>query len=206
MIKSIHAREHHFGWDNSIQPKVIVSPGTSIEIQALDSSAMQLNINSTVVDLIALDFAKVNPVTGPIFIEGAEPGDAIKVTFEEFKPSGWGWTANIPGFGLLADQFAEPAIHIWKYDANNPTTSDFHSGGSVPLKPFVGTIGLALAEMLCFIADTYILNIILAGLAGYIAMGIHTVLNVYRFQRIGFYILTVLYLIRALLLYCVSTV
>ena len=146
MIKSIHAREHHFGWDNSIQPKVIVSPGTSIEIQTLESSAMQLNINSTVADLIALDFTKVNPVTGPIFIEGAEPGDAIKVTFEEFKPSGWGWTANIPGFGLLADQFTEPAIHIWKYDANNPTTSDFHSGGSVPLKPFVGTIGLALAE------------------------------------------------------------
>ena len=81
MIKSIHAREHHFGWDNSIQPKVIVSSGTSIEIQTLDSSAMQLNINSTVADLIALDFTKVNPVTGPIFIEGAEPGDAIKVTF-----------------------------------------------------------------------------------------------------------------------------
>ena len=146
MIKSIHAREHHFGWDNSIQPKVIVSSGTSIEIQTLDSSATQLNKDSTVADLMALDFARVNPVTGPIFIEGAEPGDAIKVTFEEFKPSGWGWTANIPGFGLLADQFTEPAIHIWKYDANNPTTSDFHSGGSVPLKPFVGTIGLALAE------------------------------------------------------------
>ena len=61
--------------------------------------------DSTVADVAKLDFGKVNPVTGPIFVEGAEPGDALKVTIETFKPSGFGWTANIPGFGLLADQF-----------------------------------------------------------------------------------------------------
>ena len=146
MIKSIHAQDHHFGWDNSFPPKVTVSSGTSIKIQTLDSSASQLSASSTLQDLIDLDFGKVNPVTGPIFVEGAEPGDAIKVTFEEFAPSGWGWTGNIPGFGLLADQFTEPALHIWKYDANKPTVSEFHAGGKVPLKPFVGTVGLALAE------------------------------------------------------------
>ena len=63
-----------------------------------------------------LDFGKVNPVSGPIFVDGAEPGDALKVTIDEFKPSGFGWTANIPGFGLLADQFTEPALHVWNYD------------------------------------------------------------------------------------------
>ncbi len=52
-------------------------------------------------------------------IEGAQPGDAIKVTLLDFAPSGWGWTANIPGFGLLADQFKDPALHIWKYDASH---------------------------------------------------------------------------------------
>jgi acetamidase/formamidase len=66
-------------------------------------------------DIAKLDFGKINPVTGPIFVEGAEPGDALKVTIEMFKPSGFGWTANIPGFGLLADDFKEPALHIWKY-------------------------------------------------------------------------------------------
>ena len=55
-------------------------------------------------------------MTGPIYVDGAEPGDALKVTLQSFEPSGLGWTANIPGFGLLADQFTEPALHIWKYD------------------------------------------------------------------------------------------
>ena len=54
-----------------------------------------------------------------MFIDGAEPGDALEVTIEAFSPSGWGWTANIPGFGLLAEQFTEPALHIWKYDATS---------------------------------------------------------------------------------------
>ena len=58
-------------------------------------------------------------MTGPVFIDGAEPGDALKVTIEKFKPSGFGWTANIPGFGLLADQFPDPALHIWTYDAGD---------------------------------------------------------------------------------------
>jgi formamidase len=126
---------------------MVISPGSEVEIETLDSSAGQLNAQSTVADLVALDFARVNPVTGPLFIEGAEPGDAIKITFQEFNSSGWGWTGNIPGFGLLADQFTEPALHIWKYDSANPQTSTFNGGGQVPLKPFVGTVGLAPAEV-----------------------------------------------------------
>ena len=93
-----------------------------------------------------LDFAKVNPVAGPVYIDGAEPGDAIKVTLLSFTPSGWGWTANIPGFGLLADQFKDPALHIWTYDAKTLAPAMYGPGGRVPLKPFCGTIGLAPAE------------------------------------------------------------
>ena len=58
----------------------------------------------------------VDPVTGPVYVEGAEPGDALKVTMLSFKPSGWGWSAVTPEFGLLADQFEEPALYIWQYD------------------------------------------------------------------------------------------
>ena len=61
-------------------------------------------------------------MAGPVYIEGAEPGDAIKVTLLSFAPSGWGWTAIIPGFGLLADQFKEPALHIWKYEPQDSVT------------------------------------------------------------------------------------
>jgi acetamidase/formamidase len=74
------------------------------------------------------------------------PGDAIKVTIDAFTPSGFGWTANIPGFGLLADQFREPALKLWTYDTQTLAPAAFSAIARVPLKPFAGTIGLAPAE------------------------------------------------------------
>ncbi|MGX7876057.1 acetamidase/formamidase family protein [Mesorhizobium sp. ORM6] len=144
---TIHGRHHHFGWDNSFAPARRVAPGSTIEFQCLDSSGGQLKADSTVGDIAELDFAGINPVTGPIFVEGAEPGDALKVTIEMFKPSGFGWTANIPGFGLLAEDFKEPALNIWKYDAVSLEPALFGRQARVPLKPFAGTIGNAPAEM-----------------------------------------------------------
>ncbi len=143
---TIHGRSHHFGWDNSFVPTERVTPGSTIEFECLDSSGGQFTPDSTVADVGKMDFAKVNPVTGPIYVEGAEPGDALKVTIEQFKPSGFGWTANIPGFGLLADDFKEPALNIWKYDAASLEPALFGKNGRVPLKPFAGTIGNAPAE------------------------------------------------------------
>lgn len=143
---TIHKHQHHFGWDNSIDPILSVTPGQSIEIETIDSSGGQLGPDSTLADLSALSFDKVNPVTGPVFVEGADPGDAVAITFLDFKPSGWGWTANIPGFGLLADQFPEAALHIWRYDKTSMKPALYGPGGKVPLKPFVGTIGLALEQ------------------------------------------------------------
>jgi formamidase len=93
---TIHHHHHHFGWDRSIDPVLSVSPGQTIEVQTIDASGGQLGPDSTLPDLGNLSFDKVNPVTGPIFVEGAEPGDAVAITFLDFKPSGWGWTANIP--------------------------------------------------------------------------------------------------------------
>jgi acetamidase/formamidase len=147
---TIHGAQHHFGWDNSLAPAERVEPGSTILFHCQDSSAGQLGPSSTVADVMALDFGKINPVSGPIYVEGAEPGDAIKVTIESFAPHaqggrGFGWTANIPGFGLLADQFTDPALHIWSYDPGQMGPALFGHEGSVPLKPFAGTIGNALA-------------------------------------------------------------
>lgn len=143
---TIHRDHHHFGWNNANPAVATVVPGTVLTLETVDSSGGQLAPRSTVADIATLDFGKVNPVTGPIFIDGAEPGDAIKVTLLGFQPSGWGWTANIPGFGLLADQFKEPALHIWSYETGSMGPAAYGPGGRVPLKPFVGTVGLAPAE------------------------------------------------------------
>jgi len=145
-VRTIHDYQHHFGWDRSIEPIAIVAPGESVEFQTVDASGAQLSPDSTVADVASLDFGRVNPVNGPIYIEGAEPGDSLKVTLLRFDMAGWGWTANIPGFGLLADQFLEPALHLWKFDPSELAPAMFGPGGRVPLKPFCGTIGLAPAE------------------------------------------------------------
>ena len=122
-----------------------MEPGATILFHCLDSSAGQFSAASTVADVGRLDFGKVNPVSGPIFVEGAVAGDALRITIDSFAPSGWGWTANIPGFGLLADQFPDPAMQIWTYDAARLEPALF-GAARVPLKPFAGTIGNAPAE------------------------------------------------------------
>jgi acetamidase/formamidase len=145
---TIHDHTCHHGWNNANAPAITIKPGETVAFHTQDSSGGQLHAKSTLADLAKLDFSKVNPVTGPVYIDGAEPGDAIKVTLLEFGPSGWGWTANIPGFGLLADQFKDPALNIWTYDVASMAPAMFGTSGiRIPLKPFCGTIGLAPAEI-----------------------------------------------------------
>jgi acetamidase/formamidase len=147
---TIHGAQHHFGWDNALEPAQRIEPGATILFHCQDSSAGQLGPGSTLADVTALDFGRINPVSGPIHVAGARPGDALKITIDSFAPQrhagrGFGWTANIPGFGLLADQFTDPALHVWTYDADTMVPALFGREGRVPLKPFAGTIGNAPA-------------------------------------------------------------
>ncbi len=138
--------QYHHGWDNSLAPAARIAPGETLEFDVADASGAQLRPTSTVADVSKLDFSKVNPVAGPVFIDGAQPGDVLKITLLSFDPSGWGWTANIPGFGLLAEEFKEPALHLWRYNPQTLAPALFGRWGKVPLKPFTGTIGVAPAE------------------------------------------------------------
>jgi acetamidase/formamidase len=138
--------QHHYGWDNSLPALVQAAPGESIEFEVMDAAGGQLSGTSIEEDIGRLDFSRINPVTGPVHIAGAEPGDILKVTVLSFVPSGWGWTANIPGFGLLAEEFRQPALHLWRYDPSTLAPALFGRSGKVPLKPFAGTIGVAPAQ------------------------------------------------------------
>jgi acetamidase/formamidase len=141
---TIHQKHH--GWDRSIAAVTRIAPGESLEFDVTDASGGQLRETSTVADVGRMDFGKINPVTGPVYVDGAVPGDILKVTLLSFAPSGWGWTANIPGFGLLAEDFKEAALRLWRYDAKTLAPALFGRWGKVPLKPFTGTIGVAPAE------------------------------------------------------------
>ena len=132
------------GWSREILPALRVESGATVQIKALDASGGQFSSSSTSADIAKLNFERVNPVTGPIFIEGAMPGDAIRVELLEFKPSGWGWTGIIPGFGLLAEEFGDPHLIGVEYDKE---LAVFLPGvAHVPTKFFAGEIGLAPAE------------------------------------------------------------
>jgi acetamidase/formamidase len=134
---------HHRVWDAEISPALSVESGTTIEVETQDASGGQLSRESQSEALRTLDFAGVNPVTGPIFVEGAEAGDALRVTIIDIAVGAWGWTANIPGFGLLADQFPDPHL-VRSYRAGSFIVMD--NGVRLPTLPFVGTIGVAPAE------------------------------------------------------------
>jgi acetamidase/formamidase len=143
---TIHTNHHHLSWDNARAPAMTIAPGDIVEFEEIDATCKQLTPQSTVEDIRTLDFDRVNPIAGPVWIDGAEPGDALKVTIQGFQPSGWAWTAIVPGFGLLAEDFPEPAINLWTYEKSFATPAVYGPGARVPLKPFCGTIGVAPAE------------------------------------------------------------
>ena len=142
---TIHGHHHHFGWDRSNAPVLTVAPGGTVAFACQDASGGQITAASSAVDLGGLDFARINPVTGPVFVDGAMPGDTLVIAVESFDPSGFGWTATIPGFGLLADDFPDPALHLWSYDRSAATPAAWGSFGRVPVRPFAGTMGVAPA-------------------------------------------------------------
>jgi len=141
---AVHVTRDQFNlkWDPAIPPIATVPSGSVVTFDCLDASGGQLTATSTVQDLLALDFERVDQVNGPVAVEGAKPGDTLQVDLLEFNPADWGWTASIPGFGLLADVFTEPALRITRLPAIGGL-AEFLPGIRVPVIPFCGEIGVA---------------------------------------------------------------
>jgi acetamidase/formamidase len=127
-------------WDPAIAPVLEVENGALVEFEMGDASGNQITAGSVTSDLDDLDFSRVDPVHGPVFVEGAERGDALRIDLLEFHPSAWGWTAILPGFGLLADQFPEPALRISTVTGDR---AELLPGLAVPVVPFCGELGVA---------------------------------------------------------------
>ncbi|MBO9714597.1 acetamidase/formamidase family protein [Sphingomonas sp.] len=142
---TIHAAQQHLSFCNAHPPARTVAPGDVVTFEEIDTVCGQLSASSTVADIETLDFGNVNPAVGPIHVDGAEPGDALKISVLEFAGSGWGWTALIPGFGLLADEFPDPALNIWHYDRSLAAPTLFSSVARIPLRPFCGIMAVEQA-------------------------------------------------------------
>jgi acetamidase/formamidase len=132
----------HLKWDPAIPPIATVPSGSTVTFDCLDASGGQLTASSTIDDLARLDFDRVDQVNGPIAVDGAEPGDSLQVELLDFRPADWGWTASIPGFGLLADEFPDPALRITRLPGVGER-AEFLPGIRVPVIPFCGEVGVA---------------------------------------------------------------
>jgi acetamidase/formamidase len=138
----ISREQNHLAWDPAIPPVATVGSGDVVAFDCLDASNGQITADATSETLEQLDFASVDQVTGPVEVSGAEPGDTLQVDLLDFTPADWGWTASIPGFGLLADEFPDGHLKITRLEAGAATV-EFWPGVRIPLAPFCGEVGVA---------------------------------------------------------------
>ena len=139
----------HNKFSKDIPPILTVKSGTVIEAFTEEASDEQIHHGDGPEVLATLDFDPIHPLTGPVYVEGAEPGDVLKVTLHEIELQDWGWTAIVPGFGFLADQFEEAYLKTY-ITKSGDTHVAFTDKITVPLRPFPGVMGVApnTSEML----------------------------------------------------------
>ena len=130
-------------WDNSVEPRLVIRSGDTVEFECLEASG-QYSEHSTLANYLNVDRSKVHALTGSVYIEGAEPGDALQVEILDMQHKGWGWTAFRPEFGLLADDFPEPYFHMWKLEGD----SCYFGVNDIvlPFEPMPGCVGVAPRE------------------------------------------------------------
>ena len=142
-FRTVHSASHHLGWDRDEPPVLELAPGATVRLELLDASRGRITRDADADRVHQLAPENANPLTGPIRIDGAEPGDRLCVDILDLQTEAWGWTALIPGFGLLADDFADPWLNISTVEGDRV---HFVDGIALPCRPFLGTLGVAPAE------------------------------------------------------------
>ncbi|KAH8817417.1 hypothetical protein F5884DRAFT_249959 [Xylogone sp. PMI_703] len=157
-FKSIHHVHHEHGllttWEKNHKPLITVESGSEVVIDNIGAFPKNLHRNITTEEIQKYNiqgFQDIEKLLGsphvsaPVYINGAEPGDTLKVEILDLETADWGWTTALPGLGALHDEF--PTAHIKTYDL--PSGQDyavFKKGIHIPRQPFYGTIGVAPAE------------------------------------------------------------
>jgi acetamidase/formamidase len=96
-VRSLHTvREDQYQhvWDNNLPAALTVRSNEPVMLQTRDAGNDQIKPGDGVEAVVNLYFSRVNPITGPIAIEGARPGDVLQVNILEIETRPWGWTAS----------------------------------------------------------------------------------------------------------------
>ena len=139
-VRELGCETVHYAWDNSISPRLEIESGETVRCTCRDAFDGAYDPSSTAV---VKRVFKGHPLTGPVAIRGARPGDVLQVDVVDLVPGSFGVTTFVPDRGLLAGDFAEPYLKVWALDGD---TAELRPGVRVPLAPFLGVMGVALAE------------------------------------------------------------
>jgi acetamidase/formamidase len=136
----------HYEWNNSIPPRLEIDPGDTVVFGTRDAADRYYSRASSHADILARGPFRGHPLTGPVRVSGATPGDALVVQILDVKPDAdFGWTAIRPGRGLLPEaEFPKPFLQIW--DLSDGTFARMGAGVAVPIEAFPGVMGTALDE------------------------------------------------------------
>ena len=134
----------HYKWDNSLPPAVTIESGDVVHCETNEVTSGQLKPGDPSSQLAALDFDRLYPLAGPVYVNGAEPGDALEVEILTLQPGSWGWAAMLPGLGLLAADFPDPYVRY--FELGNRKFAELRKDIHIPIAPFCGTMGVATDE------------------------------------------------------------
>src|SRR5439155_13648911 len=136
----------HNRWHEAIEPVLEVEPGETVVYETRDAFDGQLSPSATAADVAAAALGPVHPLTGPVFVKGAQPGALLEAEILAIDPDPWeqwGYTVEVPGFGFLRDAFPDPFIAHWRLDGTTAAESEQIPGLRIPCAPFPGVFGIA---------------------------------------------------------------
>ena len=139
----LSAEPTHSVWDRLLNPRLRIAPGDEIAFECVDASGGQVHPGMTTAEFLTIDRSRIHALTGPVWIEGAEPGDVLQIDVLSTRHAGWGWSSVIEGLGFLKDRFREPYLFHWQLDGESTASL---APGVVPVRPFLGVMGVARAE------------------------------------------------------------
>src|SRR5919108_1602881 len=132
----------HNRFHPDIPPLLEVDEGEEVVLETRDAADGQLGPSATEADLGRMDAGAVHPLTGPVFVKGAQPGDLLEVEFLDVIPQPHAFSAIIPGLGFLRDIYTTPFLVQWRI-ADGWATSPQLPKVRIPGAPFMGVSGVA---------------------------------------------------------------
>ena len=132
----------HNRWHPDIPSVIEVEPGEEVALETRDANDLQIGPRTTAKDLEKLERTIAHPLTGPVHVKGAKPGDLLEIEYLDIVPERYGWTRFAPGMGFLPDLFDLHFVVHWDITPQYATSPQL-PGVRIPNGAFMGTAGVA---------------------------------------------------------------